>query len=72
MTLDDGSRIEASKNYRVAGWARVGSKAPGPPIWDVVAAYLRDRKTARIDRLNTPRLKDIGPNRGLADYPDMI
>ena len=71
MTLDDGSRIEASKNYRVAGWARVGSKAPGPPIWDVVAAYLRDRKTARIDRLNTPRLKDVGPNPGVADYPDL-
>jgi len=69
MTLDDGARIEPGKNYRVAGWARVGSKAPGPPIWDVVADYLREQQIARIDKLNTPLLKGVGVNRGLADYP---
>ncbi len=69
MTLDDGTRIEPGKNYRVAGWARVGSKAPGPPIWDVVADYLREQKTARIDKLNTPLLKGVGANLGFADYP---
>ena len=37
MQLDDGTRIEASKNYKVAGWATVGSQSEGPPIWDVVA-----------------------------------
>src|SRR5210317_1239060 len=41
MQLDDGTSIEASKNYKVAGWATVGSVSPGPPIWDVVADYLR-------------------------------
>jgi sulfur-oxidizing protein SoxB len=72
MTLDDGTRIEPGKSYRVAGWARVGSKAPGPPIWDVVAAYLRESKVARVDKLNTPRLKGVGINRGIADYPAPI
>jgi len=72
MTLDDGTRIEAGKTYRVAGWARVGSQAPGAPIWEVVADYLRDTKVARIDKLNTPVLKGIGDNRGLADYPPVI
>jgi sulfur-oxidizing protein SoxB len=69
MTLDDGTPVEAGKNYRVAGWARVGSQAPGPPIWDVVADYLRDTGTARIERLNAPRLKGVGDNPGLAEWP---
>lgn len=68
MTLDDGTTIDASKNYKVAGWGTVNSKAPGPPIWDIVAEYLKDRKSTRIDRLNTPVLKGVGSNPGLADY----
>jgi sulfur-oxidizing protein SoxB len=69
MTLDDGTPIEASKTYRVAGWATVGSQAPGEPIWDVVATYLRDRQVASIDTLNTPLLKGVENNLGLADDP---
>ena len=69
MALDDGTAIEAGKTYRVAGWARVGSQAPGPPIWDVVAEYLRDVGYARIDRLNVPVLKGVGDNPGMADWP---
>jgi sulfur-oxidizing protein SoxB len=68
MTLDDGTTVDASKTYKVAGWSTVNSKAPGPPIWDVVAEYLKDRKTAGIDRLNTPVLKGVGENPGLSDY----
>jgi sulfur-oxidizing protein SoxB len=71
MALDDGNPIEASKRYRVAGWATVGSIAEGPPIWDVVAEYLRDAKVARVDTLNTPVLKGIGANPGLTDYPGL-
>jgi sulfur-oxidizing protein SoxB len=69
MTLDDGTPIEAGKNYKVAGWATVGSKAPGPPIWAVVAEYLKSVGTARVDRLNTPLLKGITDNLGISDYP---
>ena len=68
MTLDDGTPIEAGKTYKVAGWATVGSKAPGQPIWDVVAEYLRSADVARIERLNTPLLKGLQGNQGLADY----
>ncbi len=64
MQLDDGSRIEASRNYKVAGWATVGSQSPGAPIWDVVADYLRKRGNARITKLNTPRLKNVAGNPG--------
>jgi sulfur-oxidizing protein SoxB len=69
MTLDDGSKIEADKSYVVAGWATVGSKSPGEPIWDTVAKYLRDQKTVKIKKLNTPKLVGVKDNPGLADYP---
>ena len=67
MTLDDGEKIEAGKTYRVAGWATVGARSPGPPIWEVVAEYLRDRKSARIAKLNTPKLVNVDGNPGIAD-----
>lgn len=69
MALDDGTKIEADKNYMVAGWATVGSKSPGRPIWEVVADYLRDQKTVKIEKLNTPKLKNVAGNPGIADYP---
>ena len=68
MTLDNGKAVESGKKYRVAGWATVGSKSPGRPIWDVVADYLRDQKSVRIEKLNAPRLKNVGANPGIADY----
>jgi sulfur-oxidizing protein SoxB len=69
MTLDSGEAIEAGKKYKVTGWATVGSQAPGAPVWDVVAEYLRSEKTVRIDKLNTPVLKNVENNPGIADYP---
>jgi sulfur-oxidizing protein SoxB len=71
MTLDDGTKVEADKNYVVSGWATVGSKAPGRPIWEVVADYLRDHKTVKINKLNTPKLKNVAGNPGIADYSKM-
>ena len=71
MTLDNGKRVESSKNYKVAGWATVGAKSPGKPVWEVVADYLRDRRSARIDKLNTPRLKNVKGNPGISEYPYM-
>jgi S-sulfosulfanyl-L-cysteine sulfohydrolase len=65
MQLDDGRRIEASKNYKVAGWATVGSESPGAPAWDVVSEYLRRSDTARITKLNTPILKNVSGNPGI-------
>ena len=66
MVLDDGTKIEANKNYTVAGWATVGSKAPGAPIWDVVAEYLRSEKVAKVKKLNTPKIVGMEGNPGIA------
>ena len=68
MTLDDGTAIDAEKSYMVAGWATVGSKSPGRPIWEVVADYLRDQKSIRIDKLNTPKLVNVKGNPGIDAY----
>jgi sulfur-oxidizing protein SoxB len=68
MTLDDGTKIDADKKYMVSGWATVGAKSPGRPVWDVVADYLRDQKTVKIKKLNTPKLVGVKGNPGIADY----
>ena len=61
----DGKPIEASKTYKVAGWAPVAEGAKGEPIWDVVAAWLRDRKVVAPRRLNLPRLTGMAGNPGI-------
>jgi sulfur-oxidizing protein SoxB len=66
MQLDDGSPIEAGKNYKVAGWATVGSQSTGEPIWDVVAEYLRGSDVVSIDKINTPKISNMSGNPGLA------
>ena len=68
LRLDDGARLDADKNYKVSGWATVGSKSPGRPVWDVVADYLRARETIKVDTVNTPALKGVAGNAGLSDY----
>lgn len=67
MALDDGTKLEADKSYVVAGWATVGSQAPGEPIWETVAEYLRDLKTVKLEKLNTPVLKQVSGNPGITD-----
>jgi sulfur-oxidizing protein SoxB len=64
----DGKPIDASKTYKVAGWAPVSEEAKaagGTPIWDVMAGYLRDRKVIRPRRLNTPKLRGVEGNAGI-------
>ena len=72
MTLSNGERIDANKMYRVAGWATVGSESPGAPVWDVVADYLREAKTVKVDRVDTPVLKGVSGNPGLEDYLGVV
>ncbi len=62
----DGKPIEADKVYKVAGWAPVAEGAEGEPVWEVVARYLRDRKTIKDVELNEPRIKGVEGNQGIA------
>ena len=64
-----GRPLEASRTYRVAGWAPVSAQtraAGGEPIWDVVIRYLRDRKRVPALQPNVPRLRGVAGNAGLA------
>lgn len=40
-----GMALEASKNYKVSGWASVTEGIEGPPIWDIVTKYIAEKKT---------------------------
>ncbi len=64
MTLG-GKAIEASKKYKVAGWASVQPNVEGEAIWDVVGNWLRNQKTVSVNKLNQPRLIGIDNNMGL-------
>ncbi len=61
-----GKPLTPDKKYKVAGWASVQPIEPGKPIWDVVAEYLRTKKTVRITRPYTPKLKGVSGNPGYA------
>ena len=62
----NGKPIEASKTYKVAGWAPVAEGATGEPIWEVVSRWLRDKKTVTPRKLNAPRLIGMAGNPGIA------
>ena len=61
-----GKPLDANKTYRVAGWASVREQPPGTQIWDLVADYLRDKKTVQVKEINTPKIKGMGDNPGVA------
>lgn len=64
-----GKPIEASKTYKVAGWAPVSEAARDAktePVWDVVETWLKSKKRITARRLNQPRILNTQGNRGLA------
>ncbi len=61
----DGKPVDAAKEYAVAGWASVAQPLEGRPVWDVVAEYLRDKKTISNIALNEPLIKNVAGNPGL-------
>ena len=68
MRLDNGELIEAKKRYTVTGWASVGEVSDLPPVWDVVAEYLRSEGTVKVATTYKPRLLLKRDNPGWADY----
>ena len=62
-----GQLIDPNKTYKVAGWAPVqeASKNAGPPIWDVMETYLKDKKSIKPLQINNPKLLGMGGNPGI-------
>ena len=72
LRLANGKPIDANKRYTVAGWADVyRPKHPGKPIWDIVSAYLRDKKTVHVEQPYTPALLGVQNNPGYAPWPTL-
>jgi sulfur-oxidizing protein SoxB len=66
LKLDSGHPLEASKSYRVAGWASVNEQK-GTPVWDVVANHLKSGKPPNRDAPGVT-LKGIDGNPGIAGH----
>jgi sulfur-oxidizing protein SoxB len=68
-----GKPVEASRRYKVAGWAPVAEAArtaPGSkPIWDVVETWLKSQSGGRVKarKINTPTLLGMTGNQGIAN-----
>ena len=60
-----GRPVEASKRYKVAGWAPVREGASGEPVWEVLERHLRSLKTIPPLPASQPRLVGVGQNPGL-------
>ena len=68
MTLR-GKAIDVRKTYKVAGWAPVSEEARaagGEAIWDVIARYLKSKKTIAPLTLNLPKVEGMAGNPGTA------
>ena len=61
-----GKPLAVNKTYKVAGWASVQESPAGTrPIWEVVAEYLRAKKSVTVGKPYLPRLRGVQGNPGL-------
>ena len=68
LRLVNGNPILANKNYLVSGWATVGEVSSGPPVWEVVAEFLRSKESIQVDQTNQPKIKLRAGNPGIGDW----
>jgi sulfur-oxidizing protein SoxB len=61
-----GKPLQPARRYKVAGWAPVAEGASGEPIWELVARYLRARKSVGPLTVNLPRLAGVQGNPGIS------
>ncbi len=55
--LKTGDPIDPNREYVVTGWASVNEGTEGPPIWDVVASYLKKKKEITIPPNDAVKVK---------------
>jgi S-sulfosulfanyl-L-cysteine sulfohydrolase len=64
LTLDSGRALDASRSYKVAGWASI-SEQRGIPVWDVFASHLGAGKMPDTHGADVT-LKGVDDNPGIA------
>jgi S-sulfosulfanyl-L-cysteine sulfohydrolase len=62
----EGKPLQATKRYKVAGWAPVAEGITGEPIWEVVIRHLRATKNVPPLQVHRPRLVGVKDNPGLS------
>jgi sulfur-oxidizing protein SoxB len=69
----NGKPIEATRQYKVAGWAPVSeeaSKAGNKPVWELVEQWLKSKGgTVTARKVNMPQLTGAVPNAGYLPEP---
>jgi sulfur-oxidizing protein SoxB len=65
--LSNGKKLEANKNYKVAGWSTVGAKSDGEPVWETVETYLKNIKhiSSKNLKVDTPDIIGVENNPGI-------
>ncbi len=61
----NGKKLQANKEYQVAGWSTVGAQSPGEPVWETVETYLRSIKHVKNLKVDTPDIVGIKGNPGI-------
>jgi sulfur-oxidizing protein SoxB len=56
LRMTDGRALDPRRNYKVAGWGPRRWIAPGPPVWEIVANYLRTAGTSELKGWRPPRV----------------
>ncbi len=57
--LRTGEPIESTKKYIVSGWASINEATQGPPIYDVVADYLKKQKVVNVPENNNIKVSGM-------------
>ena len=65
LKLANGTQIEATKSYRVAGWASVNEQK-GAPVWETVVSYLRGSKHMAEGKGSGVEIQGVDDNPGFA------
>ena len=57
--LKTGAPLEASKTYRVSGWASLDEHVEGPPVWDVARDYVKREGAVIQEPRATVKVKGV-------------
>ncbi|MDJ0895546.1 MAG: 5'-nucleotidase C-terminal domain-containing protein, partial [Alphaproteobacteria bacterium] len=57
--LKSGEAIDPGKSYVVAGWASVNEGTEGPPIYDLVEAYVARKGTVSVAESTAVKIKGV-------------
>ena len=61
-----GKPVDPQRRYKVASWAPVAEGATGEPVWDVVAQYLKARRTIPMPKPNRPLVTGVNDDPGVS------